>query len=64
MKKILLLTAMILCFLNLINAQDGKLDPAFGTNGIVKTFLGKNYNYNVLPVRQILPQTDGSMYVL
>ncbi len=40
MKKILLLTATIFCFLNLINAQPGQLDPSFGTNGIVKTDLG------------------------
>lgn len=64
MKKILLLAATIFCFLNFINAQQpGQLDPSFGTNGIVKTDLGKNYGYAVLG-KHVLVQSDGSLYLI
>src|SRR5436190_13856727 len=45
MKKKILLSTILTCSLTIINAQPGKLDPSFGTNGIVKTELGAPYEY-------------------
>lgn len=63
MKKILLLATTIFCFFNLTSAQPGKLDPTFGTNGIVTTDIGEKAEYSTSYVHQILPQPEGSMYV-
>ena len=64
MKTKLLLAATFFYFSNFANAQPGRLDPTFRNGGIVKTGLGKNYNYQVSYVRQILPQANGDMYVV
>jgi len=60
MKKILLLAATIFCFLNLINAQAGQLDPTFGNNGIVKTDIGKETFYKG---KRTAIQKDGKIVV-
>jgi uncharacterized delta-60 repeat protein len=64
MKKTLLLATTIFCLLNLINAQSDRLDSSFGTNGIVKTYLGKTFNYGAPPAGKILPLPDGSIYII
>ncbi len=61
MKKLFLLAPTIFCFLNLINAQAGQLDPSFGNHGIVKTSLG---TYGASPATRLLLQPDGSMYIV
>ena len=64
MKRLLLLAATICCFTNIINAQAGHLDPSFGTHGVVKTDLGKDYNYGASLASKLLLQPDGSVYVV
>lgn len=63
MKKITSLIAVFSVFLNFTNAQPGKLDSSFGTNGIVKSDLGSGYSYELVG-KQVLVQTDGSIYVI
>lgn len=63
MKKITLLTLISFCCLAMGYAQPGELDPSFGTNGIVTTSLGVNYNYGGV-AKKVLAQTDGSLYVI
>ena len=64
MKRLFLLAVTFFCFTNVINAQAGQLDPSFGSHGIVKTNLGKNYNYGATPATKLLLQPDGSVYVV
>jgi len=64
MKKIILLTTIVLCCLQLCYSQASKLDSSFGINGIVTTDIGERFNYGSLPATQILPHADGSMYVV
>ena len=64
MKQTLLLAITIFCFSNLINAQAGQLDPSFGANGIVHTYLGDSYRSGSPDALQILSLPDGGFYVL
>src|SRR4051812_31887399 len=63
MKKIL---PCLLFFFSLISAfaQSGKLDPSFGTNGIVKTDIGSTYRFINNTATEVLTQADGSIYII
>ncbi len=61
MKKIILLTTSFLLFITIGYTQFGKLDPSFGTKGIVKADLGATYDYG-FGLQEILVQPNGSMY--
>lgn len=63
MKKIFLLITLLFFYSKLIHAQAGQLDSMFGENGIIKTDLGSNYDYELLG-KQVLLQKDGSIYSL
>jgi uncharacterized delta-60 repeat protein len=61
--KTILFSTLLSVFLNFSNAQDGRPDRTFGNRGIVKTSLGRAYNYYNSGT-QILPQPDGSMFMI
>ncbi len=64
MKKIVLLTTVLLCCLQFSYAQHaGDLDPSFGTEGIVRTSIGSRFDVPATG-KQVLLQPDGSIYVL
>ena len=63
MKKTILLFLIILGCVKVINAQSGNLDSTFGTNGVIKSNLGADYNYELIS-KQVLLQSNGSMYVI
>ena len=60
MKKTILLIALLFSCVKLIYAQPGQLDSLFGDNGIIKTDLGANYDYELLG-RQVLLR-DSSIF--
>ena len=62
-KKKILLGAMFCCCIHFSNAQAGRIDTTFGINGTVSADLGEKYNYGGYP-REILSQTDGSIYAI
>lgn len=65
MKRIILLSTIFLYWFKTSNAQSGELDPSFGVKGIVKTDFGFIYDYNYATSgKQVLLQSDGSMYIL
>ena len=63
MKKTFLLIPLFSFCLSLVYAQSGDLDSLFGTNGIVKTDAGKDYDYELIG-RKILLQNDTSIYAI
>lgn len=63
MKKTVLLLLAISHFREVGISQTGRLDPSFGSKGIVKTDVGAKYNYETIG-KQTLLQTDGSIYVI
>ena len=64
MKKQLLLAVLFIYFSSASYSQPGQLDPSFGNHGIVKTDIGKDYNYSPPAATQVLPKSNGSIYVL
>jgi len=63
MKNLFLLITIFLFLFKLSDAQSGKLDPSFGTNGIVKADLGSSYDYG-FGMREVLVKSDGTMHVV
>ena len=63
MKKSILLSLLIISFLQITSAQPSLLDPSFGTNGIVRTDMGSAFNYSNVG-EQVFTQPDGSMYLV
>lgn len=58
MKKIILFIAVFFYCFNLTYAQPGQLDSSFGTNGFIEIKDSSG------TARQVLPQSDGSSYVI
>lgn len=63
MKKIIFFITTFFFCIHISYAQPGKLDPAFGTNGIVKSNLGTTYDYNI-SMKQIILRPDGDMHLI
>lgn len=63
MKKITFLISAFFFCINISYTQPGNLDPAFGTNGIVKSNLGTNYDYG-LNMKQIVLRPDGDIHII
>ncbi len=63
MKKIIFFITTFFFCINISYTQPGKLDPAFGTNGIVKTNIGSNYDYPI-NMKQIVLRPDGDMHLI
>ena len=61
MRKIILFNFLFSC--TICFAQEGALDPAFGSQGIVKTRIGSAFNYSNFG-EQVLVQSDGSMFLV
>ena len=62
MKKNLLLI-LCFCYSNFCNAQAGKLDPAFGNNGLVLADFGTATNYNSIG-KKVVVQSDSALYII
>ncbi len=64
MKKVILLSTVLLCFLQFNYAQHaGDFDPSFGTNGIVTADLGPKAE-NPSAITKVLMEPDGTTYFL
>ncbi|CAN5397447.1 hypothetical protein BH20BAC1_BH20BAC1_01680 [soil metagenome] len=64
MKKLLLYISLLFPCTQYSYAQHaGDLDNTFGTNGVVKTDFGSNFNLGGNP-KKVLPQSDGSMLIV
>ncbi|MEO6498889.1 MAG: delta-60 repeat domain-containing protein [Mucilaginibacter sp.] len=63
MKKIIISVIIFYFGVECIYGQAGKLDPTFGTNGIVKTNIGNTGNYYTTG-SAVVTQPDGSMYLV
>lgn len=65
MKKFILLTVVFFAGAKIIYGQAGRLDASFGNNGIAATDFGFKYGYDyVAQAGQVLPNPDGTMYVV
>src|SRR6185436_9052406 len=51
--------AMALCFVYVVHAADGVLDPTFGTAGVVRTHFGSVFDY----ARGVAIDADGKIVV-
>src|SRR3954464_7168196 len=63
MKKIILLCGMLFVCLRFAYTQSANLDLSFGSNGIVRTDIGKSYTYGTSG-RQVIELSSGSIYVI
>jgi uncharacterized delta-60 repeat protein len=63
MKKNTLITLIFTCCFTIAYPQAGEPDSTFGVNGIVRADLGAPYDYGSIALK-VLPDSDGSMYVI
>ena len=62
MKQLFLLPALFILGFKITYAQPGTLDSSFGNRGIVRSYLGVNYNFGGGSVSQILVEPNGSIF--